>query len=58
MGEFGNITSHFAVRCLSSTFTENVEMVLNIGFPFSGVVYGKEAYENRDFPARGTSGQI
>ena len=20
--------------------------------------YGKEAYENRDFPARGTSGQI
>lgn len=37
---------------------ECLERVSKRRFPFSGGEYGKEAYENRDFPARRTPGQI
>jgi hypothetical protein len=34
------------------------ERILKRRISFLGGAYGKEAYENRDFPAWGTSGQI
>lgn len=55
-GEFGSIILIFSVQYpVSFSSGKCVDRVLNRGFPFSGGLYGKEAYEDRDFPARKTS---
>jgi hypothetical protein len=58
-GEFENIILIFSVQYpVAFSFAECIERTLNRRFSFSGGAYGKEAYENRDIPARETTGQI